>query len=506
MVVSLAIIVGLFGCGVDFELQAELNDNEAAPRFEVSPTSLVFEAPIGQQDEDEVIVTNEGNATLWITGEPTIDGFGFAFAGDWTIPIEPGEAHSLNVVFDAITTVQEGMMYIESSDPDRPQAIIDLFGVGLTPQLEVDPDPIEFGSRTIDCEWDEWVTLSNVGDMDLTITDVLVTGSGFELASDFEETVLEPDESIQHLFVFSPVISQSYVGELVVSSNDPSGVGFIELGGTGVSPALSEQYFHQGAQMLPAVDIVFTVDQSGSMGDDQSRLIDNAANFMSMLDATATDYQLMVITSDLGCHNGTIITSGTADPVGSFVSALDGPPGGFTEAGLSILIQALEESSPGGCNTGFRREGVPLSAILVSDEPEQSPSGWQAALEQVQELAPDVVISAIAGDYPYGCKTAEPGVGYYQAVQSTGGVFLSVCATDWTSHIEAISEVTTEVTADLFDTVQLASYPDPSTIEVRLDGEVVDGWTYDGDTNTIVFDETPPDDVGITVTFTLGCG
>ncbi len=67
----------------------------------------------------------------------------------------------------------------------------------------------------------------------------------------------------------------------------------------------------------------------------------------------------------------------------------------------------------------------------VSDEPEQSvnPYTYYVSLFQGMKADPDdVVIHAVAGDYPGGCGSASAGTGYYEATVATGGVFLSICA------------------------------------------------------------------------------
>ncbi len=495
----------LLGCASDFGLNEEPAGADPVPVISVQPSSLALAAALGESATGSLWLTNSGDATLSLSGVDVLDSTRFT-TDALTTSLAPGEEVELVVTFEAVTLQESATLRIYSNDPDTTELNVPLDGEALTALLTIEPDPLDFGGRTVDCDWQEALTFTNDGAADLELESMLATGEGFSLTPPALPVALAPGEQATATVTFSPTEALAYSGSVLLSSDAPAGDQSVVISGTGAARSLTEQTFTQGATIFESVDILFYIDQSGSMSDDQSRLEDNAEQFMADLSATAVDFQVMVVTSDIGCHNGTIITSGTADPVTAFVEALDGPPGGFTEAGLSILLAALDESGSGGCNAGFRREDVPLSAILISDEPEQSPDGWAVALEEVLAIAPETIISAIAGDYPDGCETAEAGTGYYDAVEATGGVYLSICAEDWQPHLEAISAISTETDGDITDTFYLVDYPDPATIVVTVDDAEVSGWQYDSARNAIVFETPPEDGAKIRVTFTRGCG
>ena len=500
-------VVLLVGCGSDFEIQKQPDGPSPAPVFAVSPTLLSLAAPLGEQDTATITLRNDGNAALNLLGAEIISGTRFSVSQPALTRLEPDESTELTVTFEALVAEEAGVLWVYSDDPDLGTVEVQLYGHALSPLLAITPDPVEFGSRTVGCVWERTATLHNDGDSDLTIDAVLASGMDFTLIPPSLPQVLAPGDALPVSIRFAPTAVQTRLGSLLVGSDDPGGDRAVSLIGTGADAALTEQSFKQGAEILEKVDILIYIDKSGSMGDDNERLQSNAARFMADLDATGTDYQLMVVTSDFGCHNETIITPSTASPETLFVSALDGAGGGFTEAGLSVALRAIEASGPGDCNAGFQREGVQLSVILISDEPEQSPDGWEAVLDDILAIAPGTIVSAIAGDYPGGCATAEAGVGYYEAVQATGGAYLSICATDWSPHVAAISDISTEIPGDATDTFVLKDYPDPGTLIVQVDDVVVtSGWHYDPKLNAIVFDTYPPDGAEIWVTFTRGCG
>jgi hypothetical protein len=128
-----------------------------------------------------------------------------------------------------------------------------------------------------------------------------------------------------------------------------------------------------------------------------------------------------------------------------------------------------------------------LSIVHISDESEQSINPWDYYVNLFQPMKDDpadVIINAVAGDYPGGCGSALPGAGYWEATVATGGLFLSICSTDWGTHIQQLVEAGMR----LRDSFELSQTPVPQTIEVRIDGIPTDaGWHYDGAANAVVF-------------------
>ena len=171
------------------------------------------------------------------------------------------------------------------------------------------------------------------------------------------------------------------------------------------------------------------------------------------------------------------------------------PYGNNTERAFMLLEAFLSEAvdvngtpDPSGCNYGVIREGAKLNLVGVSDEPEQSSNTYAYYISLFQGLKSnpdDVVIHAIGGDYPSGCGGNSAYTGMYEASVATGGLFLSICATDWASQLQALAEGSAQ---DL-TSFALTQQPVPSTIEVRIDGQSSTlGWSYNPTDNAIDFD------------------
>ena len=100
---------------------------------------------------------------------------------------------------------------------------------------------------------------------------------------------------------------------------------------------------------------------------------------------------------------------------------------------------------------------------------------------------PMVTFSAVVGPNPGGCAEADPGIGYTDAVDYTGGSFLSICD-DWYNQLDSL----------VYSSVQLVDFPlseEPveSSLSVVVDGaERTTGWEYQSSENRVHFTESAP--------------
>ena len=318
------------------------------------------------------------------------------------------------------------------------------------------------------------ITLKNIGREELTVDGLAQLGDGFVLdESDLALPLkLEPEETYDLKVTFTPLAIEAYTGELWVSSNGGDPV----VPQTGEGAPVGEFVDEWTQPRSNQVDIMFFIDKSCSMEDDKERLASNFTKFTDKLSAIDADYLVMVATKDNGCKNGTFITKDTAkeEISAQFRQAVDQPGGTYTEAGLMITRNAVNATGGGECNEGFMRDGSMVSFVLISDEPEQSPSGasWSENVAAIRYKAP----------------TAEAGYGYNEAATATGGLMLSICDYDWGEHVSKIADLATQVI--LPNTFYLEDEPQDGTIRVTVDGEeVLTGWRYDETANAIVFEE-----------------
>ncbi len=148
--------------------------------------------------------------------------------------------------------------------------------------------------------------------------------------------------------------------------------------------ALEECSASQVVPRAVPTDILFVIDDSGSMIEEQTLLRDGLAAFINHLEtsAIASDFQIGVTTTsvvnfgsaDDGVSGGAleppgIMRAGDANLVTDFQGAvLVGTSGYGREQPFAAARRAIEKSATGGVNEGFLRDGAKLAVIFLSDE------------------------------------------------------------------------------------------------------------------------------------------
>ncbi len=244
-------------------------------------------------------------------------------------------------------------------------------------------------------------------------------------------------------------------------------------------------------------DMLFVVDDSPSMAEEQALLSSNFQAFVDVVEGTMADFQAGVVTTDVesetaGLLRSEPITPETEDLADAFLEALDvGYYGSRDEQGFEAVSMALD----GVRNPDFIRPGARLNLVFISDEDDHSPSEIQGYLQAWRGLSGsgELVVHALVGNMPAGCASgvtaADPGERYIEAATLTEGYRDSICADDYS---EILQRIGLDLSA-LEDTFYLEALPQPRSLEVWVDEvEVprrdVNGWRYDGAINAIAFD------------------
>jgi hypothetical protein len=257
--------------------------------------------------------------------------------------------------------------------------------------------------------------------------------------------------------------------------------GKVDAGGTGTEDG-------PPAAKCEKMDVLFVIDNSGSMGQEQTNLIANFPQFISVLNNSGLDYRVAVTTTGRnynyamslpiggtipmsvdGGDNGAMlrpaacnmtrrwIEKSDADPSATFSCVANvGTGGPSDEMPLSAMRDAFEERIADGTNAGFHRPDALLGVVFLTDEEdcsyEQSvtfPFG-QSLCDSMQEPVDRYVqfldgftghrsrwaAVAIAGPGPGACSStfgnADEATRLKQLVQMAGpnGKMSSICDGD----------------------------------------------------------------------------
>jgi len=218
------LVISLLGSGV-------------VPQIEVSTTKLDFDKiPVGESADLKVTVSNVGTADLKVTDIMT-DRFEFTVS-DTAFTVKPDGSHDVEVKFTprAEGTVQ-GKLGIYSNDSDNSPLVVALFGLGVAPQIEVSTIELDFGDVPVGESADLKITVSNVGEADLKVTDIMTDRSEFTVS----ETTFNIRPHDIHFFDvhFTPRAKDTVQGKLSIYSNDLDELSLvIALFGSGIVPEI----------------------------------------------------------------------------------------------------------------------------------------------------------------------------------------------------------------------------------------------------------------------------
>jgi hypothetical protein len=305
--------------------------------------------------------------------------------------------------------------------------------------------------------------------------------------------------------------------------------------------ASNREVFYQ--EPTDEVDILWVVDNSQSMADNQAKIAERFASFMVGLEDSGSDFQIGLITTDLDDYENAallqgdpaILTNETENYTGKFQEMVQvGIEGSDMEEGIDAAYRAVSEPMISGANAGFRRLGATLMINYVSDEDDCSDRGSlygsgfarpcyedASKLVPVKDLIEDYevlraegerfIVSSIVGpkmssEHP-DCGEWRPGSRYNTMAKAYGGIEGNICEHDFES---IMSDLGLQVGGVLTSFV-LQDYAVTDTIEVwvdemRVPRDDTDGWTYDEEYKVVYFhgDGVPPRGSEIAIEYEVG--
>ena len=512
LISGIAFLLALQGCS-DYTLSKQI---EHAPEISVTPLEHDFGAlnADGQNSVMEVLIANVGNDTLELHDVSLQHGSeNFTIQTSLT-DLEPGEELIASITYDPLTYESNlDILSIHSNDEDEYHIQIPLIGTGDAPVISVSPLSHDFSMVYLGCDEAVDVTISNIGNVDLEINQVDYYASvptDF-FPEDYETTygaypwVIPAGDSINMMLEFIPLDVVNDNGYFEIQSNDP--ITPIETSvqvGEGAYESITIDSFEQDGMM--GSDILFVIDNSGSMCGNQTQLANNFDTFITVLSASGYDYQIAFITTDDYEFAGDIITPLTADPVAEAASQITGIGchGSAYEKGMDMSWNATMTTGDAAPGSTFLRDDAKLVVIYLSDEDDfstVSPSTMAGRLASLKTASDMSVAHAVAGDVPGGCSTnggAQAGQDYYDLVNLTGGTFLSICAEDWGTPMEELARESLAV-----NTFYLSDNPIEDTISAEVDGVINTSWTYDSSVNGVTFSPVPGEGSTIDITYAI---
>lgn len=399
-----------------------------------------------------------------------------------------------------------------------------------SPLIRVSPQKLDINELNGCCGMIEPLNIYNLSERDLSITDISLSENEI-----VELKLLNPELPIQ-LAKDSDVrvkvqLCSTSVGEteeqLTFTFADETDYSINVFADISEQPVVTDTFKTLSKRLI---DMLLVVDCSGSMAEEHTVLKNSFAKFINNTEYDKLDMNIAVISCDVTDENHSGRFQG--DPavlntenltkeqlITSFNQTIDGLGTGCdptNEAGLDAFLAALTEPLISTHNSGFLREDAKLVSIFLSDEEDTSTSYEETSFYV------DFAVSikgarnvnmletfAIVGDEPDGCSgytgDADSGSRYIFFAKACNynddSSFLSVCLDDYSPVFNSFTDNFFILRQQFF----LSRMPDTTTLVVKVGDEEVSGWKYDEASNSIIFDDTPPPDTTITVTYNLIC-
>lgn len=242
------------------------------------------------------------------------------------------------------------------------------------------------------------------------------------------------------------------------------------------------------------VDILWVIDNSGSMGVYQQQVIDNSAEFIrEFTKNTKLNWRLGLISTDerdepyLGFDS--VVDWQLADPVSEFNAAVAKlGVGGDSDEKTCKPVESVLKKYP-----DFLRPGAYFILIVVSDEPEHSTIDLDQFIgDQIRRVDGDTNRFAVFGVYSPGSNDYSNDR-YKQMVEKTNGKIYDLSAPDYGVLLSQMGQDLVVRTASVNPVIMLDQIPKPGTIVVKYKGRVLKpgirslggDWTYDSRYNVI---------------------
>jgi hypothetical protein len=323
---ALAALAGAFlapitGCTIE-QTFGKSDLSSAQPDIVVDPGRIVFEdVELGGDAVRQMTISNIGTAALNVAGIRVEQSTAFTVLAELPLTLPSGDSITVDVTYSPLTDFDEGYAYVDSNDPDNPNAQVELIGTSGSPRLLIDPPMWDFGELPVYCRNSITHTLSNEGTADLSLTGIYQTGEGYTLNSDVAlPSTLAPGDSVDVIVEFEALLPSALTGSLWVESNDPGGMREARHTGSGDEDGVCISVPPDGDATVDLdfvaeykmADIAFVLDTTCSMQGFANQV---AASFTSIAGevaeripdvtfgaATFDDYNYSVGANDMGVN------------------------------------------------------------------------------------------------------------------------------------------------------------------------------------------------------------
>ena len=237
---------------------------------------------------------------------------------------------------------------------------------------------------------------------------------------------------------------------------------------------------------MEGVDILWIIDTSGSMHDDEPRLLAGIDAMMNSLPAQGWRLN-MISNSPPHVHTDAQFPLVPGDTLADAQTMFYNMKGGIYEMGFDALEAYLYHNPYA---SQWMRKEAALLVVFVSDEEDQSNQTAAEFVNYYTGLRDHVFLASIVHLPPAEslCNLTSYNTGYnsIDATQQLGGVVVDICSEDWAPGVQDASEQ-----VEPYEELKLTYRPIKNEMYVFINGVPNYDWHYVRSDNTIYFDIIP---------------
>ncbi|HET6177946.1 MAG TPA: choice-of-anchor D domain-containing protein, partial [Candidatus Sulfotelmatobacter sp.] len=228
---GLAFLVGCQG------VSAGSNQQQITGSLTLSGGSIDFgKVAVGASKTLTVTATNSETQSVTISGTAVSSKYFTLIAPSIPVTIPAGQSATVSVKFtpNAVGTFTANMSV--ASDATNDTASLSLLGTGTAQgQLGLSPSSEDFGSVVVGTQQTQAVVLSNEGAAPVNISQIDISGAGFQLSGIAAPLTLNTGQSASFTVAFAPVTNGSTSGTVTITSDGANPTVTMALSGTGIS-------------------------------------------------------------------------------------------------------------------------------------------------------------------------------------------------------------------------------------------------------------------------------
>jgi ASPM-SPD-2-Hydin domain-containing protein/BACON domain-containing protein/centrosomal CEP192-like protein len=202
----------------------------------VNPTSLAFgNINLANNNTKTVTLTNSGTGSVTIS-QINVLGLGISVNGVATpMTLAAGQTTVLSIIYSpSLLGIVAGSITVVSNATNSP-AVILATGTGVQPQITASPASLSFGSVAVGSSGTKTITVSNTGTAAATISQAVVSGTGYTISGPAMPMTLAAGASTSFSVQFAPTAAGTDSGSVTVTSNTPNSPTMVATSGTGTA-------------------------------------------------------------------------------------------------------------------------------------------------------------------------------------------------------------------------------------------------------------------------------